>query len=556
MLEFSKPHIPQKFLRQIRSRAGHFAFNNVVYNWSLGGSVPHGFITQLSDSWPGDAERGRWLCSGAFAVDGETLELHGDCWEPSGVGPHWLRHMHGFDWLRDLKALGGDQARLQARDMLESWMRRYHLCQPSIWRADYTGQRLANWIALYDFFGASADEEFQDRFFTTLIRQARHLSRAAPGSEPGLAALQAIKGLAYAGIALESRESWLEQALDLLQEESGKQILPDGGHISRSPQTLCDALQIFIDIRSALLAGEYPVPAQLEHTIDRMAQALRFFRYADRRFALFHGAQEGNTLLTDAVLTRSNARGKVLPGLPQSGFERITLGRSMVMMDCGAPPAYPHDKSAHAAPLAFEFVYGKERVFVSCGAHPLDPMWQDSLRATAAHNALTIDYRNACEIRSAEEGGGHFGRKPRKVTVQRQEAKNAVLVEASHDGYVPLNGITHRRRLYLGESGHDFRGEESLTCSIGAVKPAEVTLRFHLHPRVLVSLIRDGEEALLRLPGGAGWRFVHSAGTLRLENSIYLGEGTRPRKTKQLVITGTMDSDFAQIKWAMQREMR
>src|SRR5690606_16758158 len=133
-------------------------------------------------------------------------------------------------------------------------------------------------------------------------------------------------------------------------------------------------------------------------------------------------------------LTRSNARGKILPGLPQSGFERMTLGRSMVMVDCGAPPAYPYDREAHASPLAFEFAYGKERVFVSCGAHPLEPAWQDSLRATAAHNSLTLDSRNSCEIRDAGEGGGHLGRKPRKVTLIREEARNAVLIEASHDG--------------------------------------------------------------------------------------------------------------------------
>ncbi len=540
-------------LRHIRSKASHLAFSNVIYNWSLGGSVPYGFITQLSDSWPGDADKGRWLCSGAFSVDGETLEMHGGCWEPAGISESWIAHMHGFDWLRDLKALGGDQARLQARNMLESWIKHYSLCQPAIWRPDYTGERLHNWIALYGFFGASADEDFQERFFVALIRQARHLSRSIQSSAPlGLPVFQAIRGLVYAGIALEGRESWLEQALDLLEDETEKQILSDGGHISRSPAQLRDALQIFIDIKTALLAGEYPVPAKLAHTIDRMAQALRFFRYADKRLAVFHGAQEGSPAFTDAVLTKSNARGKVLRSLPQTGFERMTMGRSMVMFDRGVPPASPYDKDAHASPLAFEFIYGKERVFVSCGAHPLDPAWQDSLRATAAHNALTLNHRNICEIRD----GGHFGRKPRKITVMREDSKNAALTEASHNGYVSLNGITHRRRLFLGNGGHDFRGEENLTCSIGATKETDVVLRFHLHPRVLVSLIQDGQEALLRLPGGAGWRFFHNGGHIKLENSIYLGEGTRPRKTKQLVITGKMDSDYAQIKWALQRESR
>lgn len=539
-------------LRHIRIKADHIASGTGLYSWSLGGGVPQNFVTPLSDSWPGDAGRGRWLCGGSFAVDGETLDLSGECWDPAGAGPEWLRHMHGFDWLRDLKALGGDQARLLARDMVSSWIRHHNSCQPTVWRPDFTGRRIVSWIAFYDFFGASADDDFQDRFFTSLTRQIRHLSRSADLAPPGLPALDAIQGLIYAGIAMEGRENWLEQALNLLQEETGKQILPDGGHVSRSPDSLLRALKIFIDIRAALSSGGYPVPVQIEHVIDRMAQALRFFRYADRRFAVFNGAQEGDMSLIDCVLMRSNARGKILRGLPQTGFERLTLGRSLVMVDCGVPPARPYDRSAHAAPLGFEFIYGKERVLVSCGAHPLDPAWQDSLRFTAAHNALTLDDRNICEIRD----DGHFGRKPRKITVTRDDSKHATLIEAVHDGYVPLNGVTHRRRLFLGNSGHDFRGEDTLTCSIGVNRPVAVSLRFHLHPRVLVSLIRDGREALLRLPGGAGWRFVHGSGTLSLENSLYLGEGTRPRKTKQLVLSGTMDTDHAQIKWALQREGR
>ena len=129
-----------------------------------------------------------------------------------------------------------------------------------------------------------------------------------------------------------------------------------------------------------------------------------------------------------------------------------------------------------------------------------------------------------------------------------------MLIDACHDGYVPMNGITHRRRFYMADKGHDFRGEDNLTCATGLAVPHEVALRFHLHPKVMVSLIKDDEEALLRLNNGTGWRFTADGGTLELENSVYLGHGIRPRKTKQLVIRGKMDSDHAQFKWALQQE--
>ena len=252
-------------------------------------------------------------------------------WEWEGVGGAWVGHMHGFGWLRDLRALGGDASRKQARDMIASWISRYRNWNAAAWAPGLTGRRVANWIALYDFYGASAGHEFQQHLLSSLIRQARHLSRSLPATAEGLEKFYDIRGLAFAGLAFSGRQHWLEQALDLLQQETPRQILPDGGHISRSPQILCDALKIFVDIRAALLAAGFPVPEQLTHTIDRMAQALRFFRYPDRGFALFNGAQEGDAALIDAVLTRANGRGKILSALPFSNYQRIAQGRSILM---------------------------------------------------------------------------------------------------------------------------------------------------------------------------------------------------------------------------------
>ena len=531
---------------------GHPLYNWTLQNWALGGGVPEKFIVIPADPWPGNPECGRKLCGGVFTLHGEQLEFCGDRWEPEGVGAAWLSHLHGFSWLRDLRAVGGETARQMARSLISSWIRLYSAWNPLTWRPEIAGARLAHWIAFYDFFGASADDDFQRDFFAALIRQARHLSRTLPDDAAGLPLLQALRGLSFAGLALKGREAWLEQALNLLEQETAIQILSDGGHVSRSPAQLLESLKIFIDIRSGLLSAKYPVPEQMTHTIDRMAQALRFFRYADKGLAVFNGAHEGDAALIDTALTYADAGGRTLRNLPHTGYERLSAGRTLVMVDTGTPPTSPHDGQAHAAPLAFEMTYGRERVFVSCGTHLLDSSWQNILRSTAAHSTLGVDDRNACEIRA----DGHFGRRSRKISVSREEKNGAVLIEAAHDGYAALNGIMHRRRLYLAQGGHDLRGEETLTCSVGLSRPVDVCLRFHLHPGVQVSLIQDGREALLRLPGGAGWRFFHVGGLLSLEDSLYLGQCGQPRKTKQLVISGVMECDVAVLKWALQREAR
>jgi uncharacterized heparinase superfamily protein len=538
-------------VRHIREQASQLACNNVLYNWSLGGGVPHGLAYYLSDTWPGDANKGRLICTGSLAIEGVVLSTAEYFWTPEGANEKHLEYIHSFEWLRDLKAVGGDFARKQARDLVLAWINNFSRWSALEWRADILGRRIANWIAFYDFFGESAEEEFQEQLFNSLIRQARHLGRAIPGNTKGLDLFYGIKGLAFCGLAFEKHENWLAQALDLLQEQIKKQILSDGVHVSRSPSSLLEVTRIIVDIKSFLILAGYTVPEDIEHVIDRMTQALRFFRYPDKKMAIFNGSQEEDITLIDSVLSRANIRGRVLTRLPEGGYERVTVGRSLIMMDSGSCPKHPYDDKAHAAPLAFEFIYGRERVFVNCGAHLLDADWNELLRGTVAHNLVSVDYRNVCEIREDK----HFGRKPRNVLVTREDKKNETLIEGSHDGYVPLNGISHRRRLFLTDQGHKLRGEENLSCSVGLGKPVDIALRFHLHPRVLVSLINDGNEALLRLSGGAGWRFIHQGGLLSLENSVYLGDGVEPRKTKQLVIYGTMERDFAQIKWGLHREM-
>ena len=543
--------MPKTVLQHIKRKARHLTYGNAIYDWSLGGHAS-AFADRMPQTiWNGDAEQGQFLCENYFVLAGQPKQFDPHRWHADETDRAWIRLIHGFSWLADLKAVGGDAGRRHARDMVTSWIETYSHWHTLTWQPDLTGERLANWIGFYNFYGETAHIDFQDDLRECMMKQARHLARTLPGNLSGLPLFMAIKGLIYAGLAFDKHDHWLEQGLDLLEQETRKQILKDGGHISRSPAMLQEILQLYIDIQQSLAQCGYPVPLDMNHVIQDMAQALRFFRHTDKGYALFHGTQEGRTAHVDALLKRVNARSRTAKSLPHTGFEKMVIGRSVIIADASPPPPYPYETQTHAAPLSFEFCYGKERVFVNAGTHPFDDTWHDVLRNTAAHNTLTIDNRNAAEILES----GHFGRKHRKVTRHREDKHDEALLDMTHDGYMDVNGITHRRRLYLGDYGHDLRGEESLTCSIGLNKTQEFAIRFHLHPRVQVSLIREGQEALLRLNGGSGWRFLQNGGThIALENSIYLGEGTRPRKTKQLVIYGTIDTDYTAVQWALNKE--
>ncbi len=537
--------------KKVRFYTGRLAYNSPLYNWSLGGTTPNQILFSPTDLWQGSADDARWLIhSGAFSIGGDRLELHGADWTPHDVEDHWIKHINSFEWLRDLRALGGDEGRKSARLLIENWIENYSQWDETTWSAPIIGRRIGHWLATYDFFGDSADVKFQELFLESVMRQLRHLHRVLPSDLNGLDLLYAIRGLAYGGLTIEGRETYLEQALHLLDIEIDKQILTDGGHISRNPQMLFETIRVLIDIRCALHKGGYPGIEKIQHGLDRAVPALRFFRHGDGRFALFNHAQEGSETALKNTVMHAGSKARTLNSLPHTGYERIAMSRALLLIDTGKPAAYPYNKFAHTAPLAFEFSHGKDRIFVNCGTHPTCPKWQNALRATPAHNTLTIDHKNISDIGT----DGFLAQRPKKIVINRDDKRNVCLIDGHHDGYVTAHGISHRRRFYLSDKGRDFRGEDNLNCSVGLTGNHDIAIRFHLHPRVTVSLVKGGTEALLRTGNGTGWRFTIVGGNLSVNDSVYLGEGTRPRKTKQLVITEKMTTDNLQIKWALQQE--
>src|SRR5579885_2126721 len=74
-----------------------------------------------------------------------------------------------------------------------------------------------------------------------------------------------------------------------LSSEIERQILPDGGHISRDPGAVIDILLEFLPLRQAFAARNIAPPQALLNAIDRMMPMLRFFRHSEGTFAHFNG---------------------------------------------------------------------------------------------------------------------------------------------------------------------------------------------------------------------------------------------------------------------------
>ncbi|MCS6892304.1 MAG: heparinase II/III family protein [Rhodovarius sp.] len=524
--------------------------------------VPEAPARAFKDLWPGDAARGQRLVGGVLEAGGAaypllpaTAEAPSQGWGPADGPLLWRAAAHGFCWLRDLRALGTDEAVVTARDLAHDWLA--HGAAEELAQApEVAGARISALLGHWDFLAATADDAFRRALMARIVQDGRAILSALPAEAAHRGALVTLKAAIAAAVALEE-PGWLQRALRLLPGELERQFYPDGGHVERSPSQHLAALQDLIEIRNLIHGVGAQPPASLPLVIERACQALRFWRHPDGSLALFNGSREESGTLVDLVLHHGQARGRAPMLLQDTGFHRLQASRTLVLVDCGAPPpgAPPDpatglprgaDRFAHAGTLSFEMSVGRDRVVVNCGAVPFtDGAWRDALRSTAAHSTLVLADTSSAELRP--EG---LGRRPEHVEVSRIEQDHAHFLELTHDGYRRQFHALHRRKLYLAENGDDLRGEDAVELPGGEVESLAWVVRFHLHPHVL-AMVQEGEQGvLIRLPSGQGWRLRARGARVSLEESVYWGGGEM-RRSQQVVLAA--EPGVASVVWAISR---
>jgi uncharacterized heparinase superfamily protein len=518
------------------------------YHHTLFGRAPADLRLRIGERWPGDADRGKAILDGDIEFGGELVRNPAPVWRPRGAGQDWLAHWHGFGWLGDLISAGSD-GREAARALVHSWLTENVAWHAVAWRSDVTATRVFAWIVHFEeLAGRDSDRPLRRAMLAGLARQVRHLSRVAAWELHGARRLRALKGLIGGLIALGGSAHRVARVLRLLERELSAQLTRDGVHRSRSPSVQLEVLRDLIDCRAVLRAARIDIPVPLQQAIERMAPMLRFFRHGDRRLALFNNSIEEDGVLVDLVLTRSETKGRAPSDAPQAGFQRLQAGQSLIVADTGRPSPHGFDEEAHAGALSFELSQGRERIIVNCGGYRgAKPSWRRVARASAAHSVLVVADVNSVEI----ESDGSLGRGPSSVRCERAEEAGHQWISATHDGYRQRFGLTYSRELYLAPGGDDVRGEDRLTGREG--NPFAV--RFHLHPTVEASLVENGGGAILRLPSGAVWRLRAAGAEVSLGESIYLGSG-EPRKSQQVVLSGSTGPEGTSVRWAIRRETR
>jgi uncharacterized heparinase superfamily protein len=532
--------------------------SNWFYRRLLRGPLADHILFHPWDGAPRRLEEADALLRGRFRFHGIAVDV------PDGVSvfdleppsPAWHEALHGFAWLAPLSNAGGDNARTLATNLISQWIKRQGAYSEPAWLADVMAQRLSAIFSHGRLVIANSDMMWRSRLFVSLREQCKMLERISGEAPDGLPRLEAAAVLALSALCLDDSPGRRKTGLARLEEEIERQILPDGGHVSRSPESLLQAWRHVVTVMEGLnAAGEEP-PHILRNAHDRMAPMLRFFRHGDGALALFNGGSESDARMVAELLSRDAVRGQPFHHARHSGYQRLTAGRSLCLLDCGKTPPGAFALDAHAGTAAFELSSGNDRIVVNCGTGgQTNPAWSAALRATAAHSSLTLADTSSAQILAPGFASDLLGARllggPKEVSSRRLETAQGWTVEVAHDAYEPLFGIRHERQITLSPQGLMVTGRDRLV-RIAQKGPAQnFTLRFHVHPDVRVSRL-DGGGILLKLPGGEGWRFRAGGGMLDVEESVYLG-GPQVRRTEQLVVSGAIQESPAEIAWVFEQ---
>lgn len=491
---------------------------------------------------------------GRFVFAGRAVECgEGSPFLAEPPSREWSRQLHGFGWLRHLRAADPAIAREDARRLVVDWVAR-GARTPVASEPEVTARRLLAFLAQAPMLLDACDDAFYETFLGLLTDHARALRDRFDLVPPGPGRIQVAVALVAVSVAVEGFRRHVKGALKRLDEELARQIFPDGGHVGRNPATILDILVDLLPVRQMQAARGIPVGPTVMNAIDRMMHLLRFFRHGDGALALFNGASVTLPGLVASVLVQDEARGRPPGNAPHAGYQRLEAGAAVAIMDCGPPPPPAYGRAAHAGTLAFEFSSGRHRLVVNCG-NPLRgaERWREIARTTAAHSTVTIADRSSAEIATGTLGrliGPALVDGPTAVPVDRQEHDGAVAVIASHDGYAAAFRLEHERTLRLSADGDRLDGRDRLhPVGDGAAVRAPFAARFHLHPAIRATALRP-DLVVLVAPDGETWEFHSDGAPVAIEDSVFLADPHRARTTRQLVIEGTAP---VELRWTFVR---
>ncbi|GJL99451.1 MAG: hypothetical protein DHS20C07_11310 [Methyloligella sp.] len=506
------------------------------------------------------------LDMGQFGLAGATVFLNGG--SPLHATPpniNWEKELHGFGWVRNLRAARTDRAQEQAQEITHDWLSLFSSQKGIAWEPEVAARRLISWLSHSNFLLYEADEKSYLSLMSAIDEHMKFLSMTGIQAKPGMPRLLSLISLMFAGLCVSEQEKFADQHVKLMCNELDKQILSDGGHVSRDNSVLASILIDLLPLKQCFVTRNLTPPQPLIDAINRMLPMIHYMRLGDGLMSRFNGA---GTTLPDTLSTAmayDDAANEPLKEAQASKYFRLQKGNVILLMDGGTPPELDLSAKSHAGCLSFEMSSGSCPVIVNCGAAP--PAYHtmaSNARASVAHSTVTINNRSSAQfihdktVKQSEHPSLLAGPATVKAFYESDAEKSKII--GSHDGYLDRFGLIHHRMLSLSHDGYSFIGEDWIEVAATEAKEDHqmgwpFAVHFHIHPDVITTRAADGKSITLTLPDSQEWKFSAQGQIIYLEESIFYADFAGPCQSVQAVVRGNCINN-TKISWLLAKVVK
>lgn len=525
--------------------------------------VPQRLVIEPHDLHTADPLIAQEFYNGHYALGNVIVETQGQT--PFSIvtdNDDWEKELHSFTWLRHFSANKDTLSDSHARSLVKEWIElKTDQLPKHAWDIEIASKRLISLLCHSIVILSKPDHEFHYQLMRALGRHVKIIRRLIANASEGMPVLYGHIALTYASICFSGNSTSLNAHRDRLAHALDRQILADGGHISRNPAVIPKVLGLLLPLKEGFAAIETAPPKQLITAIERLLPALKFFRHGDGTMARFNGVGVTEKALVTTLLRYDESLGEPVKDAVHSGYQRTQIGDALMVVDTGEPPKGELSLEANGGVLSFEFSSGLSCLIVNCGKpQTSDESTSQVWRTTNAHSTVTLNDVSTVRFENPGTAGraisGQVFSRNLNLEYAREDSFNATTITAAHSGYVKEFGIRHQRSLTLDENGNRLLGQEWFTgpnkSDMRYTTKDKLALRFHLHPDIKASLSANGETCLMETREGEQWRFDCPGFKVELAESIFFAGLPAPKPTWQIVIH-TKAYDNPEINWALQK---
>ena len=340
--------------------------------------------------------------------------------------------MHSFDWLNEFKATGGINFLKKSRNLILDWNSCKYKLNSDVWKDILVARRIINLSIAFDFYGLSADENFQKKITDLIYFHFKHLviiNKLHP--EKNDLDIEISKSLLLTSNIFGNKNLFIN-IINLIKKQTKNQINANGFHKSINIFEQARFIHQLVEIKNILLFYNYDGWPEIDFIIIDMLSLLKNFFHKDLSLPLFNAT---NNMKRDYVMHIANLQKdiKIKKLLNISdGIVVVDANKTRLFFDITKPNSKLLNKKIHSGTLSFEMSHGNEKIITNCGS-PEKYMGKNQVffRYSAAHSTITINNTNISEL--SEKSG--YRRIPQNIKNSSEELKDYFVISGSHDGY-------------------------------------------------------------------------------------------------------------------------